>query len=168
MLTSQPRRGSGAVEGARRVFSSDRLPGRCRPGDGHHAAGDGHLQIHHFMHFPYDPMTAPPQSTPQRAVSAYIYSLLSTNVRGPLTLQTGWATRTPSSPLSRRNVSTFAVSNAAAATYRPSRRADLWPVGSARRNPEKLSTGDILQAIGPLARLWRRTAAPVAELKPEG
>jgi tetratricopeptide (TPR) repeat protein len=31
-----------------------------------------------------------------------------------------------------------------------------------------LSTGDILQAIGPLARLWRRTASPVAELKPEG
>jgi tetratricopeptide (TPR) repeat protein len=35
-----------------------------------------------------------------------------------------------------------------------------------RRNPEKLSSSDILQAIGPLARLWRRSASTVADLRP--
>lgn len=36
------------------------------------------------------------------------------------------------------------------------------------RKPDKLSTSDILQAIGPLARLWRRNASVVHEVPPEG
>src|SRR5262249_25145174 len=55
----------------------------------------------------------------------------------------------------RRNVSTFSVCNAVC--------ADVF-----RRNPENLSTSDILQAIGPLARLWRRAATPDDVAQPEG
>ena len=35
------------------------------------------------------------------------------------------------------------------------------------RELKKLSTSDILQAIGPLARLWRRTASEPGDVKPE-